>query len=167
MWSTDGCNKRPNKQEIIKYSKQDDPETKRLQEAEEKMQQLLTRINMQKRMVDTSAKVLDLQERLTNKHGPVPALISPARRFVRHGNVTEVDLFTKRVVCSCCSTPRTRNSSSKNKCVATQQQKELQYILCSDMLVRVSKKVGNTQLEVQTMTHLNSVGILSVDETCL
>ena len=35
------------------------------------------------------------------------------------------------------------------------------------MLVRVSKKVGNTQLEVQTMTHLNSVGILSVDETCL
>ena len=102
-----------NKQEIIKYSKKDDPETKSLQEAEEKMQQLLTRINMQKRMVDTSAKVLDLQERLTNKHGPVPALISPARRFVRHGNVTEVDLFTKRVVCCCRSTPRTRNNSNK------------------------------------------------------
>lgn len=91
--------KQTNKQEIIKYSKKDDPETKSLQEAEEKMQQLLTRINMQKRMVDTSAKVLDLQERLTNRHGPVPALISPARRFVRHGNVTEVDLSTKRVVC--------------------------------------------------------------------
>ena len=60
-----------------------------------------------------------------------------------------------------------QKQQQQNKCVATQQQKELQYILCSDILVRVSKKVGNTQLEVQTMTHLNSVGILSVDETCL
>ena len=63
------------------------------------MQQILTKINTQKRMVDTSAKVLDLQERLTNKHGAVPALISPARRFLRHGPVTEIDLATKKIVC--------------------------------------------------------------------
>jgi len=124
--------------EIIKYSNPDDLETKRLKEAEAQMQQILTKINTQKRMVDTSAKVLDLQERLTNKHGAVPALISPARRFLRHGPVTEIDLATKKI-------------------------KEIQYILCSDMLVRVSKKVGNTQLEVITMTHLDSVGVLPVD----
>ena len=86
-------------QEIIKYSEEGDLETRKLKDAEEKMQQILTKINVQKRMVDTGATVLDLQERLTNKHGPVPALISPARRFVRHGIVTEVDLATKKVVC--------------------------------------------------------------------
>ena len=47
------------------------------------------------------------------------------------------------------------------------EQKEIQYILCSDMLVRVNKKVGNSQLEVITMTHLDSVGVLPVDNTCL
>lgn len=35
------------------------------------------------------------------------------------------------------------------------------------MLVRVIKKVGNTQLEVVTMTHLDSVGVLTVDQSCL
>jgi len=126
--------------EIIKYSPPDDLETKRLKEVEDQLQQVLTKINTQKRMVDTSSKALDLQERLTNKHGTVPALISPARRFLRHGFVTEIDLSTKKI-------------------------KEIQYILCSDMLVRVNKKVGNSQLEVITMTHLDSVGFLPVDNT--
>ena len=35
------------------------------------------------------------------------------------------------------------------------------------MLVRTIKKVGNTQLEVVTMTHLDSVGVLTVDQSCL
>ena len=86
-------------QEIIKYSDDGDLETRKLKEAEEKMQQILTKINVQKRMADSGATVLDLQGRITNKHGSVPALISPARRLIRHGIVTEVDLATKKVVC--------------------------------------------------------------------
>jgi len=126
--------------EIIKYSLPDDLETKRLKDVESQLQQVLTKINTQKRMVDTSSKVLELQERLVNKHGPVPALISPARRFLRHGPVVEIDLTTKKI-------------------------KEMQHILCSDMLVRVSKKVGSSQLEVITMSHLDSVGVLRVDSS--
>jgi len=53
--------------EIIKYADPDDPETKRLKETESQMQQILTKINTQKRMVDTGSAAVDLQEKLTNK----------------------------------------------------------------------------------------------------
>jgi len=126
--------------EIIKNSDPDDFETKRLKEAESQMQQILTKINTQKRMVDTGSTALELQEKLINKHGKVPALISPARRFLRHGPVTEIELPSKKI------------------------QKDMYYILCSDILLRLYKK-SSTQLEIITVSLLDSVGVLALDKS--
>ena len=83
---------------IVRYS---DPgvETDRLREAAAKVQAIIKRINQQKRQMEASAIVVDLQERLWNPTGAAPLLISPARVFLRHGAVFEIDPSYSRPVC--------------------------------------------------------------------
>lgn len=77
------------------------PETDRIRQVVTKIQAIAKRINRQKRQMESNAEVVDLQERLWNPTGAKPLLISPARVFIRHGEVYEIDPTYSRPVCCC------------------------------------------------------------------
>lgn len=99
------------------------PDTDRLKQAAAKIQSVVHRINQQKRQSEANIIAVELQERLYNPEGPVPALISPARKFVRHGLTYEVDPRSGAVVCypRTPAAPNTVQRSQTNALCGTQQ----------------------------------------------
>ena len=145
------------------------PETDRIRQVVTKIQAIAKRINRQKRQMESNAEVVDLQERLWNPTGAVPLLISPARVFLRHGEVYEIDPAYSRPVC-CCRLPPPLlvpllSHSPAFSCVCGQQTTE--YILCSDLFVRAYKRVGDIRLEVISAVHLNDVSVEPLESDCL
>ena len=147
---------------IVRYS---DPgvETDRLREAAAKVQAIIKRINQQKRQMEASAIVVDLQERLWNPTGAAPLLISPARVFLRHGEVFEIDPSFSRPVCFF---PLLTFFFSPTHSTNHEQQ-TTEYVLCNDLFVRAYKRVGDTRLEVISAVHLRDVSIETLEPDCL
>lgn len=147
---------------ILRYS-EPEPETDRIRQVVTKIQTIAKRINKEKRKMEANAVVVDLQERLWNPTGGVPQLIAPARVFVRHGEVYEIDPSYSRPVCG--------TSLTFPPCVVLSSplcgQQTTEYILCSDLFVRAYKRVGDSRLEVVSAVHLRDVSVEPLESDCL
>lgn len=108
---------------ILRYS-EPGPEADRIRKVITKIQVIGKRINKQKKQLEGNPTVADLQQRLNNPTGAIPLLISPARVFIRHGVVYEIDPSYSRPVCTtslpllssspCCPHPLSASPSAAN-----------------------------------------------------
>ena len=100
------------------------PDTDRLKQAAAKIQSVVQRINQQKRQSEANIIAVELQERLYNPDGAVPALISPARKFIRHGLTYEVEPRSCAVVCHTNTKALAQQPTKPSRCVPHNNSKQ-------------------------------------------